>query len=64
MNLYAKWKQNNIHRKPTSHYKRRRKGEGQDRDMDTQTTVYKINKEQGYSTRNYSLYLVITFNGV
>ena len=47
---------------------KRQRGKGQDGvgDQEVQTTMYKINKLQGYilQHREYSQYFIITINGV
>ena len=41
-----------------------RERQNRDSDEKIQTTMDKINKQQGYSTGKYSHYFVLTLNGV
>ena len=65
----TKKKHTHRYREQTSDYQSGEgQGEGQDRvgEQEVQTTVYEINKLQGYiiQHREYNQYLIITVNGI
>ena len=67
MNIYAKQKQTCGHGKQTNTYQREEGwGEGQIRGIGLRDTnsMYKIDKQKGYSTGNYSHYCLLPFNGI
>ena len=68
MNITKK-KQTRRYRKQTSGYQwgeRRGTGKIEEGDLEVKTTMYKINKLQGYTVqhRDYNQYFIISINGV